>query len=472
MAQVQSCGVYARISRDDDGTALGVGRQLDDCRREAERRGWPITREFIDNDVSASSGRFRPEYEALMSAIRAGAIDALVVWDVDRLTRTPAELESFIDLADRHTVALASVGGDVDLSTPQGRLTARIKGSVARHEVEQQSRRLKRKFQANAAQGQPHGVVPFGYRREKITDDQGRPIGNRDVIIPEEAAIIHEWYRRVLSGETLRSIAKDAKARGIRTRQGNPWPGVSIGRALRRPTYLGLRTHKGEVVGPGNWEPIIDRDTFDRVTAILTDPNRRPTRGPEPRYLGSGIYLCGRCGTGLRPIVQAKDSPNYRAPTYGCPGCNRLTRKLEAVDEVVNAVMIARLSRPDVALDLSTDPSALRDAMDARDAIAARMDTAADEYAEGTITARQLARITDRLKGELETAERRVAQLQPVQILDGMTGEGAEAAWWAASLEKRRAVLREVATVTILPTGPGIKFAPEQVRIDWNTPDA
>lgn len=467
MSTVTACGIYARISRDDDGSALGVGRQVQDCEREAERRGWPIARKFIDNDVSASSGRVRPEYQVMLSEIEAGDIDAVIVWDVDRLTRTPAELETFIDLTDRHAVALASIGGDVDLATPQGRLTARIKGNVARHEVEQQSRRLKRKFQANAASGQPHGVVPYGYRREKITDDNGRPIGNRDVPIPEEAAIIREWYQRVLSGETLRSIAKDANARGILTRQGGPWPGVSIGRLLRRPAYAGHRVHRGEIIGPGNWEPIIDQDTFDRVTAVLTDPNRRPTRGPEPRYLGSGIYLCGRCGTGLRPIVQAKASPNYRAPTYGCPGCTRLTRKLEAVDEVVEAVVIARLSGPDVQLDLSPDPGAWRAASDSRDAIVARMDSAADQYAEGTITGRQLARINERLKADLETAERKVRALQPVRVLDGMTGPDAEQAWKAASLEKRREVLRELVTVTILPTGPGVRFSPDQVKFDW-----
>lgn len=467
MSTVQSCGVYARISRDDDGSALGVARQLQDCEREAERRGWPISRKFIDNDVSASSGRVRPEYQAMLSEIEAGAIDAVIVWDVDRLTRTPSELETFIELTDRHAVALASIGGDVDLATPQGRLTARIKGNVARHEVEQQSRRLKRKFQANAANGQPHGVVPFGYRREKITDEAGRPIGNRDVPIPEEAAIIREWYQRVLSGETLRSIAKDATSRGIVTRQGKPWPGVSIGRALRRPAYAGWRVHQDQIVGKGNWEPIIDQDTFDRVTAVLTDPNRRPTRGPEPRYLGSGIYLCGKCGEVMRPIVQAKESPHRRAPSYGCSGCHRLTRKLQDVDEVVEAVVIARLSAPDVQLDLSPDPGAWRTAADARDAIVARMDSAADQYAEGTITARQLARINERLKADLEAAERKVRTLQPVRVLDGMTGPDAEQAWKAASLEKRREVLRALVTVTILATGPGVRFSPEQVKFDW-----
>lgn len=141
--KVAACGIYARISQ-DDGSALGVARQIQDFTAEAERRGWPVPEVFSDNDVSGTRSKARPQYERLLSGIEAGAIDAVIVFDIDRLTRTPSELEHFINLANLHGVALASVGGEIDLATPQGRLTARIKGSVARHEGEQMSRRLKR----------------------------------------------------------------------------------------------------------------------------------------------------------------------------------------------------------------------------------------------------------------------------------------------------------------------------------------
>ncbi|WP_298712802.1 recombinase family protein [uncultured Micrococcus sp.] len=468
---VQAGGIYARISRDDEGMALGVARQLEDCRREAERRGWPILREYVDNDVSASNGRLRPEYAALLDDIARRDLDALVVWDVDRLTRTPAELETFIDLSDRHHVALASIGGDVDLSTPQGRLTARIKGSVARHEVEQQSRRLRRKFQASAAQGVPHGRTPFGYRRERQRDPETGAEVVLNVVYPPEAALIRDWYARVIAGESLRSIARDMNERGVTTTRGNKWSGAVLGHTMRRPVMCGLRVHKGEIVGPGNWEPIVDRDTWERAVAVLSDPSRRPGRGPMPRYLGSGIYRCGKCGGKMRPIVQAKEAPIPRAPAYGCESCHKLTRKLEAVDEVVEAVIIARLEREDTALDLAADPSVERQAREVRDAALARLDNAADQYADGTITARQLARITDRLKPELGAAEARLQRLQSSSVVHGMTGPGAGKAWRAAPLEKKRAVLNELASITILPSGPGVRFSPEQVRITWKGQD-
>lgn len=91
---------------------------------------------YVDNDLSAYSGKLRPAYERLLADLLAGLRDAVLVVDQDRLTRHPAELEGFIDLADRHGIALANVSGDVDLGTSDGRFRARIMGAVARQESE------------------------------------------------------------------------------------------------------------------------------------------------------------------------------------------------------------------------------------------------------------------------------------------------------------------------------------------------
>ncbi|MHC5557691.1 recombinase family protein [Kocuria sp. U4B] len=112
--------IYARISQDSEEQRIGVDRQLTDCRVAAKARGWTVVDEFIDNDVSATRSKRRPEYERMLTDIRASKVDALLTWDVDRLTRTPRELEDVIDLADAHGLALASIGGEIDLSTPQG----------------------------------------------------------------------------------------------------------------------------------------------------------------------------------------------------------------------------------------------------------------------------------------------------------------------------------------------------------------
>src|SRR5271165_5724161 len=106
---MRKAAIYTRISS-DDGTALGVARQERDCRELVARRGWTVAGVYTDNDVSATNGKPRPAYQRLLADLADGLVDAVVVWDLDRLHRRPIELEEFLDLADRRRVALASVG--------------------------------------------------------------------------------------------------------------------------------------------------------------------------------------------------------------------------------------------------------------------------------------------------------------------------------------------------------------------------
>lgn len=149
--------MYLRTSSDPTGNALGVTRQREDCEKLCASRGWlPI--EHCDNDTSASSGKRQPAYERMLADIADiadGRVGAVVAWDLDRLHRRPIELERFMDLADAHRLALATVSGDIDLSTAQGRLTARLKGAVARHKVEHASDRKRRAARQKAEAGRP-----------------------------------------------------------------------------------------------------------------------------------------------------------------------------------------------------------------------------------------------------------------------------------------------------------------------------
>ncbi len=308
-APVVTCAaVYARISSDPNDTALGVTRQVKDCLALAERKGWTVGEVFTDNDVSATSGRPRPEYQRMMTALAAGRFGALVVWDVDRLTRTPRELEDVVDIAERQGVALASVGGEIDLATPQGRLTARIKGNVAKHESEQLARRVRAKMAERAVSGQPHGRIAYGWRREQVYDDQGRRLGSRDVLHPEQAEVIRSSSTAVLAGESLRSVVAGLNSRGVLSLNGKPWTTTTLRGVLLRERNVGQRVHQGQVVGAGAWEPVFDEDTYRRLVALLTYPARRtsPTSSAI-KYLLSGLARCGVCGGPMRVLTAGGD---------------------------------------------------------------------------------------------------------------------------------------------------------------------
>ena len=140
-------GIYVRIIDDRTDQHAGVQRQEADCRQLAESRGWGVVAVYEDNDLSAYRGKERPAYLRLLEGLKAGEIDAVVVWHLDRLHCHPKELEEFFETCDGPGVGdLATVTGDVDLSTGDGRFQARILGAVARKESDDKSRRIRRKL--------------------------------------------------------------------------------------------------------------------------------------------------------------------------------------------------------------------------------------------------------------------------------------------------------------------------------------
>jgi DNA invertase Pin-like site-specific DNA recombinase len=195
----QRAAIYCRISQDRGGEKLGVERQEALCRDLADRKSWPVVEVYTDNDVSAYAGAVRPQYDAMLEAIRAGQVDAVLCVDLDRLTRQPAELESFITLADDKRVALANVSGEVDLSTSDGRFRARIMGAVARQESERKSERLKRQRDQRAREGKPHPTV----RRFGWNDDMSK-------LDRSEAALIRRAVRDLLAGMSYRAVGTTA----------------------------------------------------------------------------------------------------------------------------------------------------------------------------------------------------------------------------------------------------------------------
>lgn len=463
--------VYARISSDPKDTALGVKRQLKDCLALAERKGWPVAETFIDNDVSATSGKPRPQYVRMMTALAEGRLDALVCWDVDRLTRTPRELEDVVDLAERQGVALASVGGEIDLATPQGRLTARIKGNVAKHESEQLARRVRAKMTERAEAGAPHGKAAFGWRREQVYNDSGSRLGSRDVLHPEQAQIVRAAAAAILAGDSLRAYTAGMNLRGEVSVNNKPWTTSTLRAVLLRASNAGLRIHQGQVIGRGNWEPILDEDTYQRVVAILTDPGRR-TSPPSSaiKYLLSGIAKCGVCDGPIR-VLAANASNGRSGDSYVCHHGYHVRRSRLDLDELVTKLVVGRLALPDAASALTIgDRGQLQDVLDKAAGIRARLDLAADSYADGNIDGQQLARITGKLRPELTKWEQaaRAASTAP-DLLDLARPDIAQG-WESLPLARQRAVIDVLLDIKVDRTnrrGGDNRLDPKSIRITW-----
>ncbi|WP_196765514.1 recombinase family protein, partial [Mycobacterium avium] len=168
-AGVRSAAIYARISADVEGTGLGVARQLEDCRKLSADRGWPVGDEYVDNDVSAFSGKPRRQYARMLADLASGGRDGVIVYTWDRLHRGPVDWEEFVALWESGGVRdVAPVTADIDLGNDDGLFMARIFAAFAAKESGRKSARIRRKMLQNAEQGLPHGSVrPFGYEDDK-----------------------------------------------------------------------------------------------------------------------------------------------------------------------------------------------------------------------------------------------------------------------------------------------------------------
>jgi DNA invertase Pin-like site-specific DNA recombinase len=460
-------GIYVRISSDPDGLAEGVKRQEKDCRAYAKRHGWEVVELYRDNDLSAYSGKPRPAYLRMLQDLQAGHIDTVLAWHPDRLHRSPRELEDFIDLIESTKAMVSTVtAGDYDLATPDGRLAARIVGSVARKESEDKSRRARRKMLANAHEGKPHGGTrPFGYEKGGM------------VIEPTEAAELRELARRLLAGESLRALVMDLNRRGIAPVGGKLWCSTSLGKALRNPRLAGFRTHQKTVVGKAMWPPIIDELTHKRMVAKLTDPSRRKNDGSTARkYLLAGFLVCGRCGERLFARPRNVASRRYVCRNDpGSPGCGRLSQVAEPLENFVVEAVFASLDSPEFA---KACRSTSKETGTEERALVAKLEQ--DRGARGQLTQDHYDGVLDRadflatkkrLDDRIEANERRLAQLQERSVMTALPGnmEALRQAWAERGLDWRREVISVVIEkIVIAPGKPGTNsFDPSRVGLVW-----
>lgn len=457
--------VYLRISSDRTGLEAGVTRQREDCLKRCADRDWQVAAVESDNDISATTGKRRPGFEAVLAAIEADRVKVIVAWAVDRLQRSRRDEARLYEACQRHGVMLSLVkGSDLDFSSAAGRYVADALGSVARMETEMKSERQQRAQLQKAEAGKPAGGQrAFGYEVDGTT------------VRANEARVIRRAYDDVLAGVPLGEIARDWNARGLVTGQArrgkhagepSPWRRDSVRVVLTNPRNIGERWYKGAMTAKAVWPAIVDEATFRATGALLSDPARR-TGTTSARALLTGLALCGVCGA----TVHAGGGRGANTRTYRCSATTgHVARRGEPVDDYVQAVVLARLGRDD-ARDLLTnrdlpDLEAMRsEAL----ALRARLDSLAVDFADGSLTASQLRAATDRLRSNLADVEARMADAGRVDVLGPLVrAADLTAAWDQFSTARKRAVIAVLMTVVIWPPGRGVRtFDPDSVGIDW-----
>jgi hypothetical protein len=318
------------------------------------------------------------------------------------------------------------------------------------------SERISREKEQAATDGRPGGGGrPYGYAADRVT------------VVEAEAAIIREAVRRVLAGESIRSILRDLDSRRVVTPHGRPWRQSTLRRMLLHPRLAGLREHRGAVIGPACWEPIISKADHDRLRAVLGDPEPRGKRPPRTSVL-SGLLYCGRCRAKLSARPEANGTRRYTCHPSNL-GCGRLAVYAEPLESyIAGAVLVA------LAEGLGQDEP--EDDSQAADLTAIAQDEAqlaelAGAYTDRAITmAEWLAArrsIEERITAARQRVKERTKAKPVIEAVSDVTRLANE--WSGLPVQRRLAIISAVIDrIVVNPARPGAgAFEPERLDVTW-----
>ena len=274
--------------------------------------GWTLVRGHYDDGGFSGGSLDRPALQRLLDAVRLNKLDIIVVYKVDRLTRSLADFAKLVELFDVQGVSFVSVTQSFNTTTSLGRLTLNVLLSFAQFEREVTGECIRDKIAASKKKGiWVGGVVPLGYELED----------RKLVVHREEAAIVRLVFERYLALGSILALLAELRERGIRTRRRTLSSGRVIGgvfftkgplaHLLKNRMYLGELNHHGQSY-PGDHLPIVDRETFDAVQNRLAEnlATRRQTRAPSHALLLGRIF--DDKGNLMTPSHALKSGVRYR----------------------------------------------------------------------------------------------------------------------------------------------------------------
>jgi site-specific DNA recombinase len=311
------CAIYTRKSTehnlDLEFNSLHAQREACEAYVKSQmHEGWQLIPDSYDDGGISGGSLDRPDLQRLLADISAGRVDTVVVYKVDRLTRSLTDFAKLVDLFDKHGVSFVSITQAFNTTTSMGRLTLNVLLSFAQFEREVIGERVRDKIAASRRKGLfMGGNIPLGY----INQDK------KLVVVPEDAERVRCMFRRYLELGSMGRLLEEMNRLGIRTRiqtlsDGQQRGGVSYGKGalvylLRNRCYVGEILHRGQIHA-GEHEPIIDRETFEAVqTSLTANAITRKASTEASDFLLTGL-LFDSAGNRMTPSHSRKKGVRYR----------------------------------------------------------------------------------------------------------------------------------------------------------------
>ena len=311
------CAIYTRVSTDHglDQEFNSLDAQYDAASayiKSQAHAGWTLIRSRYDDGGYSGGSTDRPDLQKLLDDIRARKVDVIVVYKVDRLTRSLADFAKLVELFDAHGVSFVSVTQQFNTTTSMGRLTLNVLLSFAQFEREVTSERIRDKIAASKRKGLwVGGTLPFGYEMKE----------GKIAVIEEEAELVRLIFRRYLELGSVNELVRDLKERNIRTKTrllstGATRGGIPFGRGalyylLSNHFYIGEVKYRYEIL-PGEQPPIMDRALFEAIRQkSLAQWSHRTIVRNKSDYLLTGLVF-DDAGHRMVPTHATKAGVRYR----------------------------------------------------------------------------------------------------------------------------------------------------------------
>lgn len=354
--QVRKARLYGRASTQEQAkTGYSLSAQMKRLEAFCVSQGWTIVGRYCDEGVSAKDMN-RPAFQKMLNECEAN--DVILVYKLDRLTRSVRDLDDMLRLFEKRNIYFYSITEHFDTTTATGRLMLRLIAEIAQWERETIAERSSLGIRERILKGKFHGShAPFGYMRVPSGEfKRGREL-LKVVPDPNTRHIVVEIYEKYLSGYGVRYIAKWLNQLGIKTQKGGKWYDKAVIRVLTNPFYCGeidvrkfKRSKDDPDTVPGDHEPIISKEMFEAVQRVMDSRKKIAPRYATGYYPLSGIAHCGLCG-GRICGRSYRDVRYYACDSYltgkGCGERRSLTSTNAEKCERNLIEQIAKLQHPD-----------------------------------------------------------------------------------------------------------------------------
>lgn len=279
--------IYVRVSTQEQAVeGYSISGQLKSLKAFCISQDWEVQDIYVDEGISAKDTD-RPQLQKMISDIKQGEVDCVLVYRLDRLTRSVLDLYNLLEVFEEHDCKFKSATEVYDTTTAMGRLFITLVAALAQWERENMGERISFGFYEKAQQGKyPHNIEPMGYFIDRKT--------SKLVINELEAPTIETIFNKYLEGLGGNKLSKYLNHNNKLTKDKNEWTDVTLFKILKNPIYYGATKWKDLLV-ENTHEPIVTKEKWEEVQNTIKDRNLRPPQTISSPYIFSGKLKCPSC---------------------------------------------------------------------------------------------------------------------------------------------------------------------------------